>query len=224
MAGGAPDVVLAVNLSPRELRSRECVERVRSCLERYGVPASALELELTEGVLLEDVEQCIANMRALKETRRTLPRSTTSAPAIRLTYLKRLPLDRLKIDRSFTQDLVASGNGNNVLLVETILNERPQPGPGMRGRGHRNQRPARAPEAPGVRVRPGLPAGQAMVEADFVKRMGPPRQPVPEPSPTQFVTLQACLAAIRPGEVGVAVAAGQARRRGGCRRAPGTRR
>jgi len=116
-----PDLVLAVNLSPRELRSQDCAERVRGCLERHGVPAAALELELTEGVLLEDVEQCIANMHALKALGVRFSIDDFGTGYSSLTYLKRLPLDRLKIDRSFTQDLGRGGNGSNVLLVETIL-------------------------------------------------------------------------------------------------------
>lgn len=116
-----PHLVLAVNLSPRELRSRSCVARVSSCLQRYAVPPAALELELTEGVLLEDVEQCIANMQALKALGVRFSIDDFGTGYSSLTYLKRLPLDRLKIDRSFTQDLGASETGSNTLLVETIL-------------------------------------------------------------------------------------------------------
>lgn len=116
-----PQLVLAVNLSPRELRSRGCVARVRDCLQRYAVPASALELEITEGVLLEDVEQCIANMQALKVLGVRFSIDDFGTGYSSLTYLKRLPLNRLKIDRSFTQDLGASEASSNALLVETIL-------------------------------------------------------------------------------------------------------
>lgn len=116
-----PQMVLAVNLSPRELRSRGCFARVSSCLQRYAIPAASLELELTEGVLLEDVEQCIANMQALKALGVRFSIDDFGTGYSSLTYLKRLPLDRLKIDRSFTQDLGAGEAGNNALLVETIL-------------------------------------------------------------------------------------------------------
>ncbi|MCW2294545.1 diguanylate cyclase (GGDEF)-like protein/PAS domain S-box-containing protein [Pseudomonas sp. BIGb0408] len=116
-----PQLVLAVNLSPRELRSRGCVARVSSCLQRHAVPAAALELEITEGVLLEDVEQCIANMQALKALGVRFSIDDFGTGYSSLTYLKRLPLDRLKIDRSFTQDLGAGETGSNTLLVETIL-------------------------------------------------------------------------------------------------------
>ncbi|WP_372865908.1 EAL domain-containing protein [Pseudomonas sp.] len=114
-----PQLVLAVNLSPRELRRGDCVERIRACLERHRLPASALELEITEGVLLENVEQCIANMQALKATGVRFAIDDFGTGYSSLTYLKRLPLDRLKIDRSFTWDM--EGQGNGLMLVQTIL-------------------------------------------------------------------------------------------------------
>ncbi|OLU12989.1 sensor domain-containing diguanylate cyclase [Pseudomonas sp. PA1(2017)] len=171
-----PDVVLAVNLSPRELRSRECVERVRGCLERYGVPAAALELELTEGVLLEDVEQCIANMRALKQLGVRFSIDDFGTGYSSLTYLKRLPLDRLKIDRSFTQDLGTSGNGNNVLLVETILMIARNLGLECVAEGIETTDQLEHLKRLGCEFGQGYLLGRPMVEAEFLKRMGPPRQ------------------------------------------------
>lgn len=114
-----PQLLLAVNLSPRELRHAGCVERVRACLQRHHVPATALELEITEGVLLEDVEQCIANMQALKALGVRFAIDDFGTGYSSLTYLKRLPLDRLKIDRSFIQDL--DGDSSGLMLVQTIL-------------------------------------------------------------------------------------------------------
>lgn len=115
-----PQMVLAVNLSPRELRQRGCVTRVRECLQRHQVPATALELEITEGVLLEDVEQCISNMQALKALGVRFAIDDFGTGYSSLTYLKRLPLDRLKIDRSFTWDMDGE-DGSGLMLVQTIL-------------------------------------------------------------------------------------------------------
>lgn len=115
-----PQLVLAVNLSPRELRQAGCVLRVRDCLQRHGLPATALELEITEGVLVEDVQQCIANMQALKALGVRFAIDDFGTGYSSLTYLKRLPLDRLKIDRSFTWDMDGS-DGSGLMLVQTIL-------------------------------------------------------------------------------------------------------
>ena len=166
-----PGMVLAVNLSPRELRSRECVERVRGCLERYGVPAAALELELTEGVLLEDVEQCIANMRALKALGVRFSIDDFGTGYSSLTYLKRLPLDRLKIDRSFTQDLGVGGNGSNVLLVETILMIARNLGLECVAEGIETPEQLEHLKALGCEFGQGYLLGRPLVEADFLKRL-----------------------------------------------------
>ncbi len=114
-----PQLVLAVNLSPHELRQFDVVQRVSSCLQRHGLPASVLELEITEGVLLEDVDQCIAAMQALKRLGVRFAIDDFGTGYSSLTYLKRLPLDRLKIDRSFIHDL--EGEASGLMLVETIL-------------------------------------------------------------------------------------------------------
>ncbi|MGQ7960519.1 EAL domain-containing protein [Pseudomonas sp. SP16.1] len=114
-----PQLVLAVNLSPRELRQADCVARIEACLRRHGVPATALELEITEGVLLEDVDRCIGNMHQLKTLGVRFAIDDFGTGYSSLTYLKRLPLDRLKIDRSFVADLDGEQSGR--MLVQTIL-------------------------------------------------------------------------------------------------------
>ncbi|MDH1684136.1 EAL domain-containing protein [Pseudomonas chengduensis] len=114
-----PQLVLAVNLSPRELRQAGCVERVEQCLRDHAVPAQSLELEITEGVLLEDVERCIGNMQQLKAQGVRFAIDDFGTGYSSLTYLKRLPLDRLKIDRSFVADLDGEASGR--MLVQTIL-------------------------------------------------------------------------------------------------------
>ncbi|MDH0098067.1 EAL domain-containing protein [Ectopseudomonas hydrolytica] len=114
-----PQLVLAVNLSPRELRQAGCVARVEDCLRRHGVAAQALELEITEGVLLEDVDRCIGNMQQLKAQGVRFAIDDFGTGYSSLTYLKRLPLDRLKIDRSFVADL--DGDASGRMLVQTIL-------------------------------------------------------------------------------------------------------
>lgn len=114
-----PALVLAINISPRDLRQPDFVERVRDCLQRHGVPAHALELEITEGSLMEDVERCIAAMLELKQLGVRFAIDDFGTGYSSLIYLKRLPLDRLKIDRSFVEGL--EQEGSDAALVETIL-------------------------------------------------------------------------------------------------------
>ncbi|MDO8695956.1 MAG: EAL domain-containing protein [Pseudomonas sp.] len=114
-----PELVLAVNLSPRQLRQVDVVAQVSACLQRHGLAASALELEITESVLVEDVEQCIQAMQGLKDLGVRFAIDDFGTGYSSLTYLKRLPLDRLKVDRSFIRDL--QGDLSDRMLVETIL-------------------------------------------------------------------------------------------------------
>ncbi|MEO4048579.1 EAL domain-containing protein [Pseudomonas sp. CAU 1711] len=113
-----PRLVLAINLSPRQLRQGDCAERIGACLSGNGLRPGALELEITEGVLLEDVDHCIATMQALKGQGVRFAIDDFGTGYSSLTYLKRLPLDRLKIDRSFIGDL---DEDSGRMLVETIL-------------------------------------------------------------------------------------------------------
>ncbi|WP_375740616.1 EAL domain-containing protein [Pseudomonas boanensis] len=114
-----PWLVLAINVSPRELRKAGFVERISNALRRHGVPPGRLELEITEGSLLEDVEQCILAMQALKVLGVRFAIDDFGTGYSSLTYLKRLPLDRLKIDRSFVDGLAS--DASDVALVETII-------------------------------------------------------------------------------------------------------
>ncbi|WP_044873106.1 EAL domain-containing protein [Pseudomonas sp. LFM046] len=114
-----PWLVLAINVSPRELRKPGFVERISSALQRHGVPPGRLELEITEGSLLEEVEQCISAMQALKTLGVRFAIDDFGTGYSSLAYLKRLPLDRLKIDRSFVDGL--AGDASDLALVETIL-------------------------------------------------------------------------------------------------------
>ncbi|QEY65453.1 EAL domain-containing protein [Metapseudomonas lalkuanensis] len=114
-----PWLVLAINVSPRELRKPGFVERIESALKRHGVPPGRLELEITEGSLLEEVEQCISAMQALKSLGVRFAIDDFGTGYSSLAYLKRLPLDRLKIDRSFVDGLAV--DASDLALVETIL-------------------------------------------------------------------------------------------------------
>lgn len=174
-----PHLVLAVNLSPRELRSRICVERVRGCLERHRVPAAALELEITEGVLLEDVEQCIANMQALKALGVRFAIDDFGTGYSSLTYLKRLPLDRLKIDRSFTQDLGGGEDSSGAMLVETILVIARNLGLECVAEGIETQVQFDRLNALGCALGQGYLLGQPMPEAAFLAWLETPGSRVP---------------------------------------------
>ncbi len=117
-AGLAP-VPLAVNISPRQFRQQDLTQVVGRVLEKTGVPASALELELTEGALMLQGEEAEAALRGLKQLGVSLAIDDFGTGYSSLAYLKRFPLDQLKIDQSFVRDLTHDTGDRE--LVSTII-------------------------------------------------------------------------------------------------------
>jgi diguanylate cyclase (GGDEF)-like protein/PAS domain S-box-containing protein len=110
---------LAVNVSPRQFRQPGFVEGVRSILDRSGADPGRLKLELTEGVVLDNVQATIDKMHALKAIGVGFSMDDFGTGYSSLTYLKRLPIDVLKIDGSFVRDVVV--DNNDAVIVQTIL-------------------------------------------------------------------------------------------------------
>ena len=110
---------IAVNVSANQFRQTNFVNQVSSVLNQIGVAPQRLELELTEGLLLEDVEGTIGKMQALREIGVRFSIDDFGTGYSSLAYLKRLPLDKLKIDQSFVRDITTDANDANI--VETII-------------------------------------------------------------------------------------------------------
>ena len=104
-AAGQPAMQLAVNVSARQLRSPEFARCVASILAQTGLPADALELELTEGMLIEHTEIQRQNLQALRALGVKLALDDFGTGYSSLSYLRQLPLTTLKIDRSFIGDV-----------------------------------------------------------------------------------------------------------------------
>ncbi|HRD32836.1 MAG TPA: EAL domain-containing protein [Rhodocyclaceae bacterium] len=104
-ARGAGDLRLAVNLSARQLRDPKLPLLVAELLRIHAVPAAALELEITESVAMQDPEASIRNLGALKRLGVSLAIDDFGTGYSSLAYLKLLPIDRLKLDRTFVRDL-----------------------------------------------------------------------------------------------------------------------
>ncbi|HET7774731.1 MAG TPA: EAL domain-containing protein, partial [Azospira sp.] len=104
---GHTNLSMAVNLSARQLQSADLVAEVQDALEASGLPAAALELELTESLLMSHVEDNIALLNRLKATGLRLSVDDFGTGYSSLAYLKRLPLDTVKVDRAFVQDITA---------------------------------------------------------------------------------------------------------------------
>ncbi len=110
---------LAVNISPRQFRQDNFISQVLEVLEQTGVNPSRLKLELTEGLVLNNVEDSIEKMHALRALGLEFSMDDFGTGYSSLSYLKKLPLSQLKIDRSFVQDL--STDANDATIVRTII-------------------------------------------------------------------------------------------------------
>jgi diguanylate cyclase (GGDEF)-like protein len=114
-----PDLRVAVNLSPRELDRGDAVKMIARALDRTGLPAKSLEIEVTERVLLDDVDRVTATFRQIKELGVGLCIDDFGTGYSSLSYLRNYPFDVLKIDRAFIHD--ATRHNSGVSLLRAIL-------------------------------------------------------------------------------------------------------
>ena len=112
-------LVLSVNVSPRQFHQSGFVEQVLKALAEHGADARFLKLELTEGMLLSDVDDTIAKMMRLKSYGISFALDDFGTGYSSLYYLKRLPLDQLKIDRSFVRDVLT--DPNDAAIARTVV-------------------------------------------------------------------------------------------------------
>ena len=113
------DVVLAVNVSAKQFRQPNFVAQVQRTLLESGVKPSNLKLELTESTVLVNVEDTIAKMRELKLQGVSFSMDDFGTGYSSLQYLKRLPLDQIKIDQSFVSDITT--DANDAAIVQAII-------------------------------------------------------------------------------------------------------
>ncbi|MUI11057.1 EAL domain-containing protein [Massilia dura] len=106
---GGPALTLAVNMSARQLREPGFIEDVMRALAGSGLPPGRLELELTESLLMEDVEGAVAFMQAVRATGVRLAIDDFGTGYSSLAYLQTFPINQLKVDRSFVQLLPERG-------------------------------------------------------------------------------------------------------------------
>ncbi|MBA1194832.1 MAG: diguanylate cyclase/phosphodiesterase with [Pseudomonas sp.] len=106
---------LCVNISPRQFRQRDFVERTLHSLDRCGLPRRLLKLEITEGIVIQNLDDTIDKMRELKGHEVGFAMDDFGTGYSSLTYLKRLPVDTLKIDQSFVRDALLDTNDAEIV-------------------------------------------------------------------------------------------------------------
>lgn len=112
-------ISVAVNVSARQFSLPNFVEQVLALVEQMGARPDRLKLELTESLLLENAEDVITKMAALKEKGVRFSLDDFGTGYSSLSYLKRLPLDQLKIDQSFVRDVLT--DPNDAAIAKTIV-------------------------------------------------------------------------------------------------------
>jgi len=112
-------LVLAINVSAQQFHQPDFGREVRIAVDRHGVDPRLLKLELTEGVLLDKIEETIACMQELKAIGVRFSLDDFGTGYSSLQYLKRLPLSQLKIDQSFVRDLAS--DSSDQVIVRTII-------------------------------------------------------------------------------------------------------
>jgi diguanylate cyclase (GGDEF)-like protein len=117
---GLPAVRVSVNVSPLQLRSRSFVAEIEAAISIAPGGASGLELEITESLIMEDVNHSIGSLRTIRALGVSIAIDDFGTGFSSLSYLSKLPVDTLKIDRSFIVDMV-SGEGGRT-LVSVIIN------------------------------------------------------------------------------------------------------
>ncbi len=112
-------LVLAVNVSAKQFRQDDFVAQIRQVLVESGIRAAMLKLELTESIVLENVEDTIQKMRDIRLLGVSFSMDDFGTGYSSLQYLKRLPLDQIKIDQSFVRDIAT--DPNDAAIVQTII-------------------------------------------------------------------------------------------------------
>ncbi|HEY9144082.1 MAG TPA: EAL domain-containing protein [Arenimonas sp.] len=116
---GREGFTVAVNFSAHQLQRPDIVQRVREALERHAVPRGMLEIELTESSLMENVDRVKGRLAEIKALGVSLSLDDFGTGYSSLAYLKQFSLDKLKIDRSFVQDL--PGDAADAAIARTIV-------------------------------------------------------------------------------------------------------
>jgi diguanylate cyclase (GGDEF)-like protein/PAS domain S-box-containing protein len=113
------NLTLSVNVSARQFREADFASRVKASIERHGIDPARLKIELTESLLQENIDQTIATMNTLNELGVQFSLDDFGTGYSSLQYLKRLPLNQIKIDRSFVHDITT--NASDKAIVYTII-------------------------------------------------------------------------------------------------------
>lgn len=116
---GMPPLRVAVNLSARQFKDRALITTIQNVLRETGLSADCLEVELTEGLAMEDVKQTVITLNALSAMGVSIAIDDFGTGYSSLAYLQRFPIDFLKIDQSFVRDI--GTNADSAAIIRAII-------------------------------------------------------------------------------------------------------
>lgn len=119
LSAGGCATRISVNISGKEFQEAGFAERIEAAIARAGVSAALLELEITEGTLMQDVVRSRENLLRLKQIGVSISIDDFGTGYSSLAYLKNFPIDVLKIDQSFVRDML--GNGRDTSIISAII-------------------------------------------------------------------------------------------------------
>ena len=116
---GIPEIQVAVNLSPRQFIQKDLVEMFTGFIEKYSIKSGTLIVEVTESVMMKDVDRAAKILQELKAAGVAVALDDFGTGYSSLSYLKRFPIDKLKIDKSFVDNLFS--NPDDASIVQAVI-------------------------------------------------------------------------------------------------------
>lgn len=113
------DFKISVNISAEDLKSTDFIDMLKLCIDDYGINGKNIQLELTETAIMTDIERNIVNLTELKKLGVIIALDDFGSGYSSLTYLKKLPIDILKMDRMFIQNITHNEDENEI--VKTVI-------------------------------------------------------------------------------------------------------
>ena len=117
---GFPEITIAVNISQMQFHTKNLDKIILGILEKSGLPPSAIDLEINEGTFIHDAAAAIEMLQKLKQHGIKISMDDFGTGYSNLSYLKKFPIDKLKIDRSFVQNMMK--DEDDEMIVNTIIN------------------------------------------------------------------------------------------------------
>ncbi len=166
---GFENFYIAINLSSRQFRSKSIVKDIAEKLERYALPGSSIELEITERLLMKDVAHVVDILNAFKAMGIRLSIDDFGTGYSSLSYLKRFPFDVLKIDKAFVSDI--GEDPDNTALCDAIIAMAHSLGLSIIGEGVETKEQFSFLHERGVEIIQGYLICKPMIDEDFEKIM-----------------------------------------------------